>query len=86
MGAQNKVIAGDYIGKMTGVSLGQLYIATSFGISAPYVFPVFVTRYVNAFTIFSTGILAITHNVPCSKATGYSTSPSFKRLMEGIFE
>ena len=31
MGAQNKVIAGDYIGKMTGVSLGQLYIATSFG-------------------------------------------------------
>ena len=31
MGAQNKVIAGDYIGKMAGVSLGQLYIATSFG-------------------------------------------------------
>ena len=31
MGAQNKVIAGDYIGKMTGVSLGQLYIAKSFG-------------------------------------------------------
>ena len=31
MGAQNKVIAGDYIGKMTGVSLVQLYIATSFG-------------------------------------------------------
>ena len=31
MGAQNKVIAGDYIRKMTGVSLGQLYIATSFG-------------------------------------------------------
>lgn len=31
MGAQNKVIAGDYIGKMAGVSLVQLYIATSFG-------------------------------------------------------
>lgn len=30
MGAKNRVIAGDYLGKIIGVSLGQLYIGISF--------------------------------------------------------
>lgn len=31
MGAKNKVVAGDYLGKMVGATLGQVYLSVGFG-------------------------------------------------------